>query len=529
LIRLADLPTLAAQYRGQRPASDITHASHASVPWTCRTWAVDPSTGAWHPVEHRFEAVIKERALQGDGCLVCAGYVIDDTNSLFTWFPEIADELDAPDLDPRRLPTSQHNISRKQAAEAGNRGLYATLSWRCRHGHGWEATVLNRVQGTGCGKCSTSGISKEQVRLVAELAGLIDLVPPVSRDPRLPVGAPDLASHRFTVPPEHKPAHWRYKDVEVDAVFHLPHGVRVGLEYDGAFHHSARQRDRRQYENDKSRVLVGAGLLDLLIHVRIGDLPEMEAPHALVVAVPEGATAYQQASAVALVLSARFPEAVPGLDAYLAGGTARHQAAADAYITAVWGELRPPRRRPKKAGPPKPRRLSPTAPHADSLLSPVSGPYRNPENPDEIVRDYRCGCGNPEIFTAVQSQVTSGNTRSCGCLATQARRRQRSALSGPETQAVRAWAQQQGISIGRSGRIPDRVTASYRLDQAGRDDLLGPDGLLDEARVREWAVSAGRQLGARGRVTGELWLDYSAKELEAVPQIKKTPDPLVGR
>ncbi|MGW5335924.1 Lsr2 family DNA-binding protein [Streptomyces bauhiniae] len=246
-------------------------------------------------------------------------------------------------------------------------------------------------------------------------------------------------------------------------------------------------------------------------------------------AVPERATAYQQASAVASALSARFPEAVPGLDAYLNGGTARHQAAADAYITAVWGELRPPRRKPKKAGPPTPRRLSPAAPHADSRLSPVSGPYRNPENPDEIVRDYRCGCGNPEVFTAAQSQVTSGNTRSCGCLATQARRRQRSTVSGPEMQAVRAWAQPRGISIGRSGRISDRVTASYRLDQAGRDDLLGPGGLLAEACVREWAISAGRQLGARGRVTGELWLDYSTKELAAMPQIKETPDPRVGR
>ncbi|MEU6908002.1 hypothetical protein ABZ935_22010 [Streptomyces coeruleorubidus] len=529
LIRLVDLPTLASQYRGQRPASGITHAAHESVPWTCRTWAADPSTGAWQPVEHRFDAVVKERALQGDGCLVCAGYVIDDTNSLSTWFPEIADDLDAPDLDPRRLPTSQHNIPRKQAAEADSKGMYATLPWRCRHGHGWEATILNRVQGTGYGKCSTSGISKEQVRLVAELAGLIDLVPPAIRDPRLPDGVPGFASHRLTVPAEHKPAHWRYKDVEVDAVFHLPHGVRVGLEYDGVFHHSARQRDRRQYENDKSRVLIEAGLLDLLVHVRIGDLPEMAAPHALVVAVPERAAAYQQASAVASALSARFPEAVPGLDAYLTGGTARNQAAADAYMIAVWGELRPPRRKATKAGPPTPRRLSPTAPQVDSLLSPVSEPYRNPENPDEIVCDYRCDCGNPEIFAVVQSQVTSGNTRSCGCLATQARQRPRPAVSKAETLAVRIWAQQRAIAIGGSGRVPDQVTASFRLDQAGRDDLLGPDGLLDEARVREWAVSAGRQLGARGRVTGELWLGYSTKELAAGPQIKETPDPLVGR
>ncbi|MEU6230420.1 zinc-ribbon domain-containing protein [Streptomyces sp. NPDC047042] len=529
LIRLTDLPNLAAQYRGQRPASDITHAAHESVPWTCRTWAVDPSTGAWRPVEHRFEAVVKERALQGDGCLVCAGYVIDDTNSLFTWFPEIADELDAPDLDPRGLPTSQHNIPRMQAAEADSKGMYATLPWRCRHGHGWEATVLNRVQGTGCGQCSTSGISKEQVRLVAELAGLIDLVPPGSRDPRLPDGVPDFASHQLAVPPEYKPAHRLYKDVEVDAVFHLPHGVRVGLEYDGAFHHSARHRDRRQYENDKSRVLVEAGLLELLIHVRIGDLPEMVARHALVVAVPERATAYEQTSAVASALSARFPEAAAGLEAYLNGGTARHQAAADAYITAVWGELRPPRRKPKKAGSPTPRRLSPTAPHPDSLLSPVSEPYRNPENPDEIIRDYQCACRNPAIFPAVQSQVTYGNTRSCGCLATQARRRRRPAVSGTETRAVRAWADQRGIAIGGSGRVPDRVTASYRLDQAEREDLLGPDGLLDEAGVREWAVREGRRLGARGRVTGELWLDYSTEELGAGIHLKEKSDRVASR
>ncbi|WP_234022004.1 MULTISPECIES: Lsr2 family protein [unclassified Streptomyces] len=246
-------------------------------------------------------------------------------------------------------------------------------------------------------------------------------------------------------------------------------------------------------------------------------------------AVPERATAYQQASAVASALSARYPGAVPGLDAYLNGGTARHQAAADAYIIAVWGELRPPRSKATKAGPPTPRRLSPTAPPADSLLSPVSEPYRNPENPDEIVRDYRCGCGNPEIITSVQSQVTSGNTRSCGCLATHARQRPRPAVSKAETHAVRTWAQQRAIALGGSGRVPDQVTASFRLDQAGRVDLLGPDGLLDEARVREWAVSAGRQLGARGRVTGELWLDYSTREIAAGSQIKETPDLLVGR
>jgi len=45
LMRLADLPTLAAQYQGSAPLGEVTHGSHESVPWLCRTWAVDPDTG----------------------------------------------------------------------------------------------------------------------------------------------------------------------------------------------------------------------------------------------------------------------------------------------------------------------------------------------------------------------------------------------------------------------------------------------------------------------------------------------------
>jgi hypothetical protein len=164
--------------------------------------------------------VVKDRSQQGHGCLICAGYVIDDTNSLATWFPELAEQLDDPHQDPRRLATSTHNVSRKNPQGEGDAdGVYATYPWRCPHGHRWESTTLNRVQGGDCPDCSTSGISKEQVRLVAELAWLMDLVAPDRPDPRLPVGVPNFASHKITIPPRFKPAHWRYKDVEVDARF----------------------------------------------------------------------------------------------------------------------------------------------------------------------------------------------------------------------------------------------------------------------------------------------------------------------
>ncbi|WP_177245523.1 zinc-ribbon domain-containing protein [Streptosporangium canum] len=509
LIRLTDIPTLADQYRGPVPKSQMNYAAHERVSWVCRTWAVTRETGTWHPVEHRFEAAVKERALQGDGCRVCAGYVIDDTNSLHTWFPEIADGLDDPDIDPSQLPTSQHNVSRKQIAGNEPGGVYATLPWRCRHGHRWKATILNRVQGGDCPQCSRAGISKEQVRLVAELSGLMKLVQPELPDSRLPDGLPNFASHQITVPPQYKPKHWRYKAVEVDAVFQIEGGIRIGVEYDGSYHHSIKRRDRQQYETEKSKILVTAGLLNLLVHVRRGDLPALKVPEGLTVPVPERSTPYQQACAVAAAIQDRFPDSVPALDDYLTRGVAQVQDQADAYIIATWGELRPPRRKPERTKVRRPRKLKETPPHQYSLLTPISTPYRNPNRYTEIVRDYRCVCGNLHPFTAVQAQVTSGNTRSCGCLRDQTKQRQRFVVSRAETQAVRDWARLRGIETGGNGRLSARITASYRLSEAGRLDALGADGLLEDLRVQHWAQLNGQKLGARGRVVSEAWLAYA--------------------
>ncbi|MET9615406.1 zinc-ribbon domain-containing protein [Kitasatospora indigofera] len=515
LTSLADLPTLASQYRGEQPVEEVAYGSHGHVPWLCRTWAVDPSTGLWRKVEHHFTGAVKSRALQQDGCLVCAGYLINDTNSLQTWFPELAEQLDHPGLDPATIPTTTHNASRQSKATDGK--LYATLWWRCRHGHRWESTVLNRVQGSDCGQCSTSGISKEQVRLVAELAELFDVAPARRPDLRLPDGVRDFASHHLAVPPAFKPAHWRYQDVEVDAILHLPGSqVVVGIEYDGSYHHSATVREGagRRDEREKSDALADAGLLDLVVHVRVGDLEPLEGEHLLSVGVPEQSSPFEQASAVARALRGRYAAQWPHLVEYVAGGVAVGQAHADAYITAVWGQLAPPRAKRPKAEP-KARVLTATAPHADSWLTPVSEPYRRPGKPREIVRDYRCSCDSGEIVTAVQSQVTYGTSTSCGCRKEQVSHRKRPVISREETQTVRAWAAGLGHEIAAMGRVADRYTASFRLDSAGRCDLLGEDGLLTEAQVAGWARQEGRSVGVRNRVTSGVWLDYAHHHLSA--------------
>jgi len=511
LTKLSDIPALAEQYAGNTSAHEVSFAAHDSASWVCRTWAVNPDTGEWHQVQHHFDAVIKERSQQRDGCLVCAGYVIDATNSLLTWFPELADQLADDSVDPATLSPSIHNASRRTISETDGPNAYMKLPWQCRHGHLWRATVLNRVQGGDCPDCSNSGISKEQVRVVAELAGLMMLIPRQPRDPRLPDGATDFASRKITIPSALKPQHWRYKAVEVDAIFRLPSVAKVvGVEYDGAFHHSSKLRDRSTYESEKSQVLVKAGELDVLVHLRLGDLPSVDSAHAIVVVVPERATAFEAALAVALAVEERFPASIPGLAAYRAAGSAQYQGAADDYIMATWGELRPPRRRPERSAERKPRRLRATEPHSGSRLTPVGEPYRNPEDSTQVLRNYRCSCGNSNLIPLVQSAVTSGNTRSCGCLQTAAKAKPRPVIDRDETRSARAWARERGHKVGDNGRVPERIIASYRLHQAGMQDELSEDGLIETRRVEQWARSTGRSLGAKGRLTAGVWLDYVA-------------------
>jgi hypothetical protein len=506
---LAGIPTLAEQYQGSVPPEKISYGAHDEVPWVCRTWALDPATGRWHRVEHNFKAVVKDRSQQGHGCLICVGYVIDDTNSLATWFPELAEQLDDPQLDPRRLATSTHNVSRKDAQREDADGKYATCRWRCQHGHRWDSTILNRVQGGDCPDCSTSGISKEQVRLVAELAWLMDLVDPDRPDPRLPEGVPNFASHKITIPLRFKPTHWRYKDVEVDARFRLPsQPITIGLEYDGVYHHSDDLRERSGHGAEKSRILKEAGVVATVVHVRVGTLPPLQTPHALMVPVSERSTPYEQACVVAAAIEAHYPGSIPRLGEYRADGRVRGQAQADDYILATWGQLRPPRPKRQRTAPPRQRQLKATDPYPSSLLMPIGNLYRNPERPTEILRDYRCACGTAEKVTAVQAQVTSGNTRSCGCLQNRARRQKRPVISPAETQAAREWIRRSGTEIGGNGRLPGRIIASYRLCQAGHSEILGADMSLEEKRVREWAQAEGRPLAARGRVPSSLWLDF---------------------
>ena len=434
--------------------------------------------------------------------MVCSGYQIDETNSLLTWFPELAIEVNEPGRDPATMPTSTHNVSRKDRRG----GAYAKIQWQCKHGHLWPSTVLNRVGGGGCPKCSIAGISKEQVRVAAELSGLLELLLPDRPDSRLPYGIPDFGSHKIRVPADLKPADWRYGRLEIDACFRHPKCL-IALEYDGAFHHSDARRDRVAFETAKDRVLAELGYQP--IRLRVGDLPELCSP-AIICQVPERASEFEAACAVLTALEARHPGSIKGARDYIAAGIPRCQAVADGYIMAVWGELRPRRRRNKSGDTaPKIRALRATDPSPGSLLAPTGLPYRNSEPGGATLRDYHCRCGGM-LFGAVQAQVTSGNTRSCGCLARAAQKRARIPIDRVETAAAREWAASRGIPVGQNGRVPARIIASYRLRSAGKADQLEAPGLLGETQVRQWVKQTGLvPLLAKDRISEEAWLKYA--------------------
>ncbi|WP_344917515.1 zinc-ribbon domain-containing protein [Streptosporangium oxazolinicum] len=503
---LADVSALAEQYRGAIPANELSFASHDLVDWECHTWAANPESGLWHKVTHRFSAVVKERALQGNACLVCAGYVIDDTNSLHTWFPEIAAQLDDDDLDPHTLPTSRHNATRKGGVELGKR--YAELPWRCRHGHRWYATIANRVASGGCPDCSPSGLSKEQVRLTAELSGLLTLVQPDRSDPRLPDGLPNFGSHRIPIPAHLKPAEFRYGKIEVDAIFEFG-GYLIGLEYDGAFHHSGKRRDRLAFTALKDRILLQLGYLP--VHVRLGSVPELDSPGAVIVKLGERATAYEAATKVGQALVERLRRPVPGLTDYVRVGQAKSADLAERYIECVWGVKRPRASKRKPEGTPrKLRELRVTPPDAASWLRPAGPPYRSATRKGVTLRDYYCRCGN-KAEALVQADVTRGNTRSCGCRAEGSKEVRHLQIPRAVTQEVRRWAAERDLNVPGNGRVSARLIASYLLCSADQKNLPRDEqGLVVEGAVREWALEEGIELLARDRLSEQIWYDFAA-------------------
>lgn len=90
---------------------------------------------------HSWEAGVKSRALDNQGCPYCSGnLVISGVNDLETLNPDLAQEWNY--LRNDLSPTEVKSQSMKK------------VWWLCRRGHEWHTTIRARSNGTGCPYCS---------------------------------------------------------------------------------------------------------------------------------------------------------------------------------------------------------------------------------------------------------------------------------------------------------------------------------------------------------------------------------------
>lgn len=126
-------PDLAAEALGWDPRS-VTRGSNKTVTWRCVSDA-----------RHVWSAVIKSRAIQGNGCPFCSGRlpVLGETD-LVTTHPDLAAE--ALGWDPATVSHGSEFPGR----------------WRCARNprHVWTAEVKDRVAGSQCPRCAPGGFDQ---------------------------------------------------------------------------------------------------------------------------------------------------------------------------------------------------------------------------------------------------------------------------------------------------------------------------------------------------------------------------------
>lgn len=114
--------------------SSVRAYSHMMAWWTCL-----------NDTTHIYEAAINNRTNVGSNCPYCSGYKANESNCLFTTFPEIANEWH---------PTLNGELTPKDVVAGSN----ALFWWQCsiNSKHSWKTSVNNRTgfNSTGCPKCA---------------------------------------------------------------------------------------------------------------------------------------------------------------------------------------------------------------------------------------------------------------------------------------------------------------------------------------------------------------------------------------
>lgn len=141
-------PVSAVDADGWDPSA-VSAGSRAEMPWRCgdcgATWTAE----------------IRARARGHRPCPDCSS---GENPSLSVTHPELAAQMIGP-FDP----------------DDYTHGSHAKVRWRGPAGHEWDATVSNRVKGSGCPVCS-SGAGARARQIPSPGASLADLYPAVAKE-----------------------------------------------------------------------------------------------------------------------------------------------------------------------------------------------------------------------------------------------------------------------------------------------------------------------------------------------------------
>lgn len=122
-------PELVAQWARSNPISPdkVSCGSHMKVLWICDKG-------------HKWEAIVKNRALLGSGCPYCEHRAtLKGYNDLATLNPELAKSW-----------SPKNNLKPSEVSPSSN----LEVLWVCENGHEWKTRIADRSKGHGCPYCA---------------------------------------------------------------------------------------------------------------------------------------------------------------------------------------------------------------------------------------------------------------------------------------------------------------------------------------------------------------------------------------
>lgn len=138
--------------------SNITAHNDKKVWWLC------PMCG------ESYETSIYSRTSLKTGCPICANRtVVTGKNDLATIFPEIASEWNY---------SKNGNLLPTDFVFGSNQRVW----WQCKHGHEWQATIVDRTTGRGCPTCAKESrpLSRQKTYLMNK-GSLSDRYPDIAK------------------------------------------------------------------------------------------------------------------------------------------------------------------------------------------------------------------------------------------------------------------------------------------------------------------------------------------------------------